>query len=39
MTRIRPIIRNPARFYMCGMCVQTRMQPHPRMYAPAQDEF
>jgi len=28
---------NPARFYMCGKCVQTRMQPHPRMYAPAED--
>ncbi len=26
-----------ARFYMCGSCVQTRMQPHPRLYAPAEN--
>ncbi len=26
---------NPVGFYLCGQCVQTRMQPHPRMYAPA----
>jgi len=28
---------SPARFYMCGRCVQNRMQPHPRLYAPADD--
>ncbi len=26
---------SPARFYMCGKCVRTRMQCHPRLYAPA----
>ena len=24
-------------FYMCGKCVQERMSPHPRLYAPAED--
>ncbi len=24
-------------FYMCGCCVQDRMAPHPRLYAPAED--
>jgi hypothetical protein len=28
---------SPARFYLCGRCVQNRMQPHPRLYAPADD--
>ena len=27
----------PAKFYLCGRCVQERMQPHPRLYAPAED--
>jgi len=26
-----------ARFYMCGRCVRDRMQPHPRLYAAAED--
>lgn len=26
-----------ARFYMCGQCVQTQMQPHPRLYVPADE--
>jgi len=29
----------PARFYLCGKCVQTRMQPHPRLYAPATEQL
>ncbi|MGC9259800.1 MAG: hypothetical protein ACP5I8_06940 [Phycisphaerae bacterium] len=29
----------PMRFYMCGKCVRTRMQPHPRLYAPAEDSL
>ena len=29
----------PARFYLCGTCVQTRMQPHPRLYSPADDQL
>ena len=28
-----------ARFYMCGKCVQERMQKHPRLYAPAPDRL
>jgi hypothetical protein len=28
---------DPARFYLCGPCVQAHMQPHPRLYAPADD--
>lgn len=28
---------SPTRFYMCGNCVRTRMQSHPRLYAPADD--
>jgi hypothetical protein len=28
---------SPVRFYMCGQCVRTRMQNHPRLYAPAAD--
>ncbi|HVT82275.1 MAG TPA: hypothetical protein VHM90_16655 [Phycisphaerae bacterium] len=30
---------NPARFFLCGQCVQTRMQPHPRLYAPADEQL
>jgi hypothetical protein len=30
---------NPARFYLCGTCVQTRMQPHPRLYSPADEQL
>lgn len=30
---------NAARFYLCGNCVQSRMQPHPRLYAPADDQL
>lgn len=30
---------NAARFYMCGHCVQERMGPHPRLYAPADDQL
>ena len=30
---------SPARFYLCGRCVQTRMQPHPRLYAPANEQL
>ena len=26
-------------FYMCGQCVQMRMEPHPRIYAPAVRAF
>lgn len=29
----------PAKFYLCGTCVQTRMQPHPRLYSPADDRL
>ena len=29
----------PARFYLCGSCVQARMQPHPRLYVPASDQL
>lgn len=29
----------PARFFLCGNCVQTRMQPHPRLYAPADEQL
>jgi hypothetical protein len=28
-----------ARFYLCGKCVQTRMQPHPRLYTPADEQL
>ncbi len=28
-----------ARFYLCGQCVQTRMQPHPRLYSPADERL
>lgn len=28
-----------AKFYLCGTCVQQRMQPHPRLYAPAEDQL
>ncbi len=28
-----------ARFYLCGACVQARMQPHPRLYAPADEQL
>lgn len=28
-----------ARFYMCGKCVQGKMAPHPRLYAPAEDRL
>jgi hypothetical protein len=28
---------NAAKFYLCGNCVQNRMQPHPRLYAPASE--
>ena len=30
---------NPARVYLCGSCVQHVMQPHPRMYVPAEDKL
>lgn len=30
---------NAARFYLCGKCVQTRMQPHPRLYSPAEEQL
>jgi hypothetical protein len=30
---------NAARFHLCGTCVQTRMQPHPRLYAPAEEQL
>ena len=30
---------DPAKFYMCGKCVQTRMQPHARLYAPADQQL
>jgi hypothetical protein len=30
---------DPARFYLCGQCVQTRMQPHPRLYSPADERL
>ena len=30
---------NAARFYMCGQCVQARMQPHARLYSPADDQL
>ena len=28
---------SPVRFFMCGKCVRTIMQSHPRLYAPADD--
>ena len=28
-----------ARFFLCGTCVQTRMQPHPRLYSPAEEQL
>ena len=28
-----------ARFFLCGTCVQTHMQPHPRLYSPAEDQL
>ena len=30
---------HPARFFLCGTCVQTRMQPHPRLYSPAEEHL
>jgi hypothetical protein len=30
---------SPAKFYLCGACVQHRMQPHPRLYTPAEDQI
>ena len=30
---------NAARFYLCGTCVQDRMQPHPRLYSPAEEQL
>ncbi len=30
---------SPAKFYLCGSCVQTRMQPHPRLYVTAEDRL
>jgi hypothetical protein len=30
---------NPAKFFLCGNCVQTRMQPHPRLYSPAEEQL
>ena len=30
---------NAARFYLCGQCVQSRMQPHPRLYSPSDDQL
>ncbi len=30
---------NAARFFMCGKCVQERMSPHPRLYAPAPEQL
>ena len=29
----------PARFFLCGNCVQTQMQPHPRLYVPASEQL
>lgn len=29
----------PAKFFMCGRCVQDRMGPHPRLYAPSDDQL
>jgi len=31
--------QRPAKFFLCGSCVQTRMQPHPRLYAPVEDQL
>lgn len=28
-----------AKFFMCGKCVQDRMGPHPRLYAPSDDQL
>ena len=28
---------NAARFFLCGPCVQARMQPHPRLYSPVDE--
>jgi len=28
-----------ARFYLCGTCVQTRMSPHPRLYATVEESL
>ena len=28
-----------ARFYLCGKCVQTRMQAHPRLYSRAEEQL
>jgi hypothetical protein len=28
---------NPAKFFLCGGCVQTHMQPHPRLYSPVDE--
>lgn len=30
---------NAAKFFLCGKCVQTRMQPHPRLYSPADEQL
>jgi hypothetical protein len=30
---------NAAKFYLCGNCVQSRMQPHPRLYSPADEQL
>jgi len=29
----------PARFYLCGQCVQTRMGPHPRLYSAVEEQL
>ncbi len=28
-----------AKFYLCGECVQGRMQPHPRLYSPVDEQL
>ena len=28
-----------ARFFLCGKCVQMRMQPHPRLYVPTEEQL
>jgi len=30
---------NAAKFFLCGNCVQSRMQPHPRLYTPADEQL
>jgi hypothetical protein len=30
---------HPAKFFLCGTCVQSRMEPHPRLYARAEEQL